>query len=1045
MEQKRCLGCMRLKGDEPICPHCGYDERTKNDIHQLPTGTVLKEQYLVGRVLGQGGFGITYLAWDLYLDTPVAIKEYYPKEVVMRECSVSNSVSICTTDGETRFRNSRERFLREAKMLARFSQTPEIVQVRNFFLANNTAYIVMEYVEGITLKQYVTDQGGKLSMEETMSILRPILRALAMVHKAGLIHRDISPDNIMLLPGGGAKLLDFGAVRDMVNNNSSMTEAILKRGFAPIEQYQQRGNLGPWSDVYAMSATIYYCITGEVLLGSPDRLVEYDRLDLEQKVPQLPDYQRRALEHGLELLVNDRTTSVEVLCRELFPEDVPTPEPPKPAPKGKKKPGKKPVKKEAPKKKPEKKAPALKLAGWEVPAQLRRWLLPGAAAVLAVAAIGIAVALIAGRARPEPGLETEPTSFWPTLAPTEEAIPAGEEIVSGQCGEGLTWTLNRTTQTLTIEGQGGMPNYNSWTDATEDAPAAPWSQFRDDIHTVVVGEGIEFIGIHAFSDFDKLQSVQLPDSLLEIGGWAFYGCGLQTLQLPEELAYIGPFAFGGNALTEVTLPEGLRYVDRGVFEGMESLQSVTIGPATRLSLYTVSPVFANTNVTIHGYTNSAAEDYARINGHEFQSVGTMEWTSEGQCGDDVYYQLNRDTGLLRINGTGAMWDFNGTWMEGENAAAWVDGLELPPWSQERESIRVVTIGDGVTSVGDNAFEQCTSLWDVSFGSTVERIGFQAFLDASFELLALPENITDINGCAFNWCRNLWYVRLPEQLPELYRDAFADCENLRELWIGRNTVIAGLDEGDFLTNSGMSFPNLTIIGLRGSDAERVAGEKGISFALGARDYWAEDEGQCGPDVWWFKGGDTLILYGTGETYAYRIDDEARRTWASNWPQELLQYGDPDFYQYRDEIKNIHILPGVKQLNLWLFCDMSAMYYVNFGTVVDLHQPFVNCSALESVHLPQSLTFIAARAFYYCENLRSITVEGGSDAVEAWAFANCPALEEVIFYGNEHIEAGEDVLASDSDESRSNHVTFYVKEGSDALRCAQEYNIPYEILE
>ena len=1042
---------MRLKGDEPICPHCGYDERTKNDIHQLPTGTVLKEQYLVGRVLGQGGFGITYLAWDLYLDTPVAIKEYYPKEVVMRECSVSNSVSICTTDGETRFRNSRERFLREAKMLARFSQTPEIVQVRNFFLANNTAYIVMEYVEGITLKQYVTDQGGKLSMEETMSILRPILRALAMVHKAGLIHRDISPDNIMLLPSGGAKLLDFGAVRDMVNNNSSMTEAILKRGFAPIEQYQQRGNLGPWSDVYAMSATIYYCITGEVLLGSPDRLVEYDRLDLEQKVPQLPDYQRRALEHGLELLVKDRTPSVEVLCRELFPEDVPTPEPPKPAPKGKKKPGKKPVKKEAPKKKPEKEAPALKLAGWEVPAQLRRWLMPGAAAVLAVAAIGIAVALIAGRARPEPDLETEPTSFWPTLAPTEEAIPAGEEIVSGQCGEGLTWTLNRTTQTLTIEGQGKMQEYASWWNAPW-TDYAPWNDYRDEITAVVIGEGITEIGNRAFDTFENLQSVQLPSSLRSIGMQAFYRCNLQSVQLPEGLRYIAPFAFAGNALTELTLPDSLRYVYRGAFQGMESLQSVTIGPATRLNLYSTEPIFTGTNVTIHGYTNSAAEDYARISGYEFQSVGTLEWTSEGQCGDDVYYQLNRDTGLLRINGSGAMWDFNGTWMEGENAALWDENCELPPWSQERENIYVVVIGDGVTSVGGSAFENCPWLWDVSFGSTVERIGFQAFLNAGFEVLVLPDNITDINGCAFNWCPNLRVVELPAQLPELYRDAFADCESLQELWIGRDTVITGLDEGEFLTNSGRSFPNLTIIGLRGSDAERVAEEKGISFAVGTPGCiseplgrWAEDEGQCGPDVWWFKSGDTLTLYGTGQTYAYRIDDEARRTWASNWPQGLLQYGDPDFYQYRDEITRIVIMPGVEELNMWLFCDMSALNYVDFGTVVDLHQPFVNCSALESVHLPQSLTFIAARAFYYCESLRSITVEGGSDAVEAWAFANCPALEEVIFYGNEHIEAGADVLASDSDESRSDHVTFYVKEGSDALRCAQEYNIPYEILE
>ena len=810
MELNKCFGCMEEIQGYP-CPHCGFDPRRVTGIeYALPMGTILAGKYLVGRVLGQGGFGITYLAWDLYLDTPVAVKEYFPKEVVMRECSVSTNVSICTTDGETRFRNNKERFLREAKMLARFSQTPEIVQVRNFFLANNTAYIVMEYVEGITLKQYVADQGGKLSVEETMSILRPILRALAMVHKAGLIHRDISPDNIMLLPGGGAKLLDFGAVRDVANGSSASTEAILKRGFAPIEQYQKRGNLGPWTDVYAMSATIYYCVTGEVLLDSPDRLLEYEDLDLSKKAPQLPEYQCRALEHGLQLRTENRTASVEALYRELFPENVPAPEPSKPVPKGKKQ----PVKKGAPKKEPEKKAPVLKIAGWEVPAQVRRWLLPGAAAVLAVAAICIAAVLIAGKAQPR--LET---------------IPASSEIVTGQCGEGMTWTLDRAAQTLTIEGQGKMQDYAAWRDERwDDHPHAPWNDYRDEITAVVIGEGVTHIGERAFDSFDKLQSIQLPASLREICIQAFYGCGLQTLQLPEELVYIGPFAFGGNALTEVTLPEGLRYVDRGAFEDMPSLQSVTIGPATRLSLYTISPVFADTNVTIHGCANSVAEDYARINGHEFQSVGTLEWTSEGQCGDDVYYQLNRDTGLLRVSGTGAMWDFNGTWMEGENAASWVEGRELPPWSQERERIRVVVIDDGVTCVGDNAFEQCTSLWDVSFGSTVERIGFQAFLSAGFELLALPDNITDISGCAFNWCPNLRVVELPAKLPELWRDAIADCENLRELWIGRDTVITGLDKGEFLTNTGMSFPGLVIHCPEGSDALRCAQEYNIPYEI-----------------------------------------------------------------------------------------------------------------------------------------------------------------------------------------------------------------------
>lgn len=323
MEQKRCYGCMKLKPENPVCPYCGYDERIPGEPHRLPAGTVLKEQYLVGKVLGQGGFGITYLGWDLYLDIPVAIKEYYPVGVVMRDTTVTMDVVSCTGDEGTRFRNNKERFLREAKMLARFSQVPEIVQVRNFFLSNNTAYIVMEYVEGITLKQFVQDSGGTLGVEQTLSILRPMIEALCKIHKAGLVHRDISPDNIMMLPGGGVKLLDFGAVRDVGEASvdkplTKSTEAILKQGYAPIEQYQKRGGLGPWTDVYALCATICYCITGEIPPDAPERLLGYEDLNLKEKVPSLSEAQVKALEHGMALRAENRTTSMDALYEELF-------------------------------------------------------------------------------------------------------------------------------------------------------------------------------------------------------------------------------------------------------------------------------------------------------------------------------------------------------------------------------------------------------------------------------------------------------------------------------------------------------------------------------------------------------------------------------------------------------------------------------------------------------------------------------------------------------------------------------------------------------
>ena len=335
MEEKRCYGCMKLYDSGPVCPHCGFDENTRNASHQIPIGTVLQAKYRIGRVLGQGGFGITYLGWDEYLDVPVAVKEYYPSGMVMRDNTHSLSVVSSSGANGDKFRNDRERFLREAKSLARFKNDPQIVTVSNFFLENNTAYIVMEYVQGITLKQHIKRSGGKLSPEETFRLLGDVMLALDRVHQTGLVHRDISPDNIMLLPGGGVKLIDFGAVRDVRNAEansplSKSTESILKQGYAPIEQYQKRGALGPWTDVYALCATIYYCLTGEVPPDAPARVLGEEEFSWEA-VPGLSRSQKNALDKGMAMVPRMRTQSMQQLHRALLeeapPAPVPVPEP----------------------------------------------------------------------------------------------------------------------------------------------------------------------------------------------------------------------------------------------------------------------------------------------------------------------------------------------------------------------------------------------------------------------------------------------------------------------------------------------------------------------------------------------------------------------------------------------------------------------------------------------------------------------------------------------------------------------------------------------
>ena len=260
-----CPHCMReiQKNGKGTCPYCGFDDTYAPELtHQLRPFTVLNGKYLVGSVLGEGGFGITYIGYDLNLELRIAIKEFYPNGFCRRESSVTNTLSSYGGSQGESFEKWRSRFVKEAKSLAKCTNLSGIVGVKDFFEENNTAYIVMEYLEGQTLKEYLNRQGGKLPVGQALQALEPVMVSMSQVHRAGIIHRDISPDNIMITTDGMMKLLDFGAAVDLMKEEERSLSIMLKPGYAPEEQYRTKGKLGPWSDVYALAATIYKCITG---------------------------------------------------------------------------------------------------------------------------------------------------------------------------------------------------------------------------------------------------------------------------------------------------------------------------------------------------------------------------------------------------------------------------------------------------------------------------------------------------------------------------------------------------------------------------------------------------------------------------------------------------------------------------------------------------------------------------------------------------------------------------------------------------------------
>lgn len=271
--KKYCVYCMSaLEDGEEICPFCEKRQDYSSPPHHLAPGTILNKRYYVGKAIGQGGFGITYIGKDITLNIRVAIKEYYPSAYVNRNSTISPEVLVSqSNDRENFYESGKRRFLDEARNLAMFSNEPGIVNVRDYFEENNSVYIVMEYIDGETLKDYLSNK-GHISPKQTLQLLLPIMYSLSKMHRQGIIHRDISPDNIMMTRGNQAKLLDFGAARFVSAAASSSLSIVIKPGFAPEEQYRSKGKQGPWTDIYALCATIYTCITGIVPDDAPQRL-----------------------------------------------------------------------------------------------------------------------------------------------------------------------------------------------------------------------------------------------------------------------------------------------------------------------------------------------------------------------------------------------------------------------------------------------------------------------------------------------------------------------------------------------------------------------------------------------------------------------------------------------------------------------------------------------------------------------------------------------------------------------------------------------------
>jgi len=309
---------MQLSRQPQYCRNCGSEQTGYSALpHQLPAGTILSDRFIVGVVLGQGGFGITYIGRDVVLDMRVAIKEFYPSGFVNRNNTHSGEIYANTGSPQEIFEKGKYSFLEEARTIAKFSGEAGIVGVRHFFNENNTAYIVMDFLEGMTLKEFI-EKNGVLPVDDLLNLMMPMMSALTKIHNQGFIHRDISPDNIMLTNDGGLKLLDFGAARTMSEYDEKSLSVLLKPGYAPEEQYRSRGAQGSWTDVYALCATIYKCITGITPDDATQRIFSNEfKAPSDLGIP-ITAAQEAALLKGMAVLQKNRYRSIDELIAGLF-------------------------------------------------------------------------------------------------------------------------------------------------------------------------------------------------------------------------------------------------------------------------------------------------------------------------------------------------------------------------------------------------------------------------------------------------------------------------------------------------------------------------------------------------------------------------------------------------------------------------------------------------------------------------------------------------------------------------------------------------------
>ena len=1088
-EKFYCSKCLHQLDDEMVCPYCGYDPSSPRSYRFLEEGTLLNDQrYLIGAVVGSGGFGITYAGWDLLLDGPVAIKEYYPSSICDRNNDEIQDV-IVPEDKKQEFLIGLARFKREARILVSLQNIPNIVSVLDCFDANNTAYIVMEYVRGIPIDAYVHSKN--LNTADVFKMFRGLIDSLVLIHETGVYHRDISPGNILVQEDGTVRLIDFGSASTSERRNEGKDKTIIyKHHFSPIEQYDKEEMQGPWTDVYALSATIYYLITGELPQTSESRVNNDTIHDIPAANGNLTKRQIKALMGGLAVSPQKRIRSMEIFRSILY--NLPMPE--------------------------------------EVQRQrafMRKVISVAVAAFLVMTII---------------------------LLNFTHGFSYGDALRYSLHGDGFHITgFEKTDAAIVVPEKKASINVCSIDEGAFSASPLREIQIPEsvktiqnrafsgcvDLETVDIREGTDSIGDLAFQDCTKLNTVILPNSISHIGENVFSGCSDQLTVWCEK----------DSGCYDSLLSENIRVASMNDYETEEVESGVAITTFNNVftdsdGLYSIPDYINGVQVTELYMPNSDGK--TPMFNNQISSIELPEHLH--RLGDGVFCNLTKLKTLIIGQELNEIGDCALRYCGIESLELPNSLKKIGEKSITGTFLKTLVIPDSVSDVGDSAFATNTLLESVTLSNGMEEIpggAFEGDTSLTFVDFNKTKSLKRVKMLAFSKCRSLEIIELPDGVETIELNAFSDCIKLKAIYIPPSVTEIALSAFEGCPN------DLIIIGEGGTYANEFALQQEYDFMdiSQYKEYQSRINVESGSLLWdeseaedvihlpsAYKGEGSVIIknlvdarnlksrivylphflekisypafahnsyvseihgydrYGyssveeIGTIAFYQCENlkvlsgisqlksiekyafaEAVSLEESLLPDSLEYLGDYAYWKC-SKVNSINIPQGIIQLYDGVFAETGITDLVIPGNVVKCRTAFYGCNELQNVTI-ETGTKVLMGTFANCSNLESISIPSSMERISQSTFKGCSSLKDVYVYSDDvnldfkwsptqyiksiEIDNGEakplqiEKLEELGDTtsflfSDSHDVTIHGYEGSTAQAFAKEHGIKFELI-